>query len=357
MTPVRIGLLRLSDSAPMVLAAARGLFAAHGLDATLGVEPSWANIADKLAYGQLDAAVMLPPLALAARARLRGPETRVVVPMGLSTGGNTVVLAHDIAQEIAPDACDALGTGRRFAAWLARRAAPPRLAVVHDFSTHNLLLRYWLAASGADPDRAIETVIVPPAQVVEALAEGRIAGFCAGAPWGDVAAAGGAGAVLFGTSAIWAGHPEKCLAVSEDWIGRHPAALTKLLRAVLHAQRLCDDPAEAPALARLLEGGLLALPPGSTSAALPGGAGAERIRFHAGAAWCPFPAHAAWFAGQMRRWGWLGADLAARDLYRPDLLAPAARAEGLAWPALPAEQFCDGGQFDAGEEIGALVKA
>jgi ABC-type nitrate/sulfonate/bicarbonate transport system substrate-binding protein len=62
--PVRIGLLRLADSAPAVLAVQRGLFAELGLHVELSVEPSWANIADKLAYGLLDAASMLPPLAL-----------------------------------------------------------------------------------------------------------------------------------------------------------------------------------------------------------------------------------------------------------------------------------------------------
>ena len=64
--PVRFGLLRLADSAPAVVAVQRGLFRELGLQVELSVEPSWANIADKLAYGVLDAASMLPPLALAA---------------------------------------------------------------------------------------------------------------------------------------------------------------------------------------------------------------------------------------------------------------------------------------------------
>lgn len=331
--PIRIGVLRLTDSAPIVVAAERGLFTAQGLEVAVQVEPSWANIADKLTYGLLDAAVMLPPLALAAVLGLRGPVARLVVPMSLTQGGNAVVLANAAAAAVA--AGGVLG-------WLRGQPTRPRLAVVHAFSTHNLLLRYWLAASGVDPDRDIETVVVPPEDVVSALAAGRIAGFCAGAPWGDVAAARGAGQVLLGTSSIWPHHPEKCLAVGSAWAEAQPEALVHLLRAVLQAQILCDRPEEAPAIAALLarpDG--LGLPEAATLAGLPGGSGMEQIGFHAGAAWFPAQAHALWFLRQMQRWGWLSADAAleavARSVYRPDLLAPALAAEGILSPqALPA---------------------
>jgi ABC-type nitrate/sulfonate/bicarbonate transport system substrate-binding protein len=90
--------------------------------------------------------------------------------------------------------------------WLRsyRRAngRPPGFAVVHHFSTHNRLLRSWLAAAGAKSERHVETVVTPPEQVAAALADGRIEGFCAGAPWGDVAEADGAGRILLGSSAI-----------------------------------------------------------------------------------------------------------------------------------------------------------
>ena len=62
---VRIGVLRLVDSAPVIVARERHLFHNLGLHCVLSIEPSWANIARKMAYGLLDAAVMPPPLALA----------------------------------------------------------------------------------------------------------------------------------------------------------------------------------------------------------------------------------------------------------------------------------------------------
>ena len=328
-SPVRLGLLRLVDSAPPLLAASRGLFDRHGVAVEISIEPSWANLADKLSYGLLDAAVMLPPLALAAALGLRGPPARLIVPLGTSQGGNTIVLSAEAATAAGMEAGEALpppAAGALLLAWLRAQPSPPRFAVVHAYSTHNLLLRYWLAAIGGDPDRDIETVVVPPEDVVAALAAGGIAGFCAGAPWGGHAEVAGAGRVLLGTSSIWPLHPEKCLAMAEGFAQAAPSAVAALLGALLAAQALCDQPEEAPALAALLarpDG--LALPEAACRAVLAGGSARERIRFHAGAAWFPATAHARWFLGQMRRWGWVDAASAdlealARQVYRPDLL-------------------------------------
>ncbi|HVY17488.1 MAG TPA: CmpA/NrtA family ABC transporter substrate-binding protein [Rhodopila sp.] len=328
---VRLGLLRLVDSAPVMVAQARGLFAANGLDAAISIEPSWSNVADKLTYGLLDAAVMLPPLALAAAAGLRGSRARLVVPLSLSQGGNTITVNHAAAAALTRDA---EAPGRGLLEWLQTLPAKPRFAVVHRLSTHNLLLRYWLAAGGVDPDNDIETLVIPPENVVDALAEGAIIGFCAGAPWGSVAEERGVGQVLLGTSSIWPFHPEKCLCVSEAWADASPDRLHALLRAVLRAQVICDRPEEAPAIAELLaDPGGLNLPQAASRAALPGGTAREQIRFHEREAWFPARAHATWFLGQMRRWGWLPPeeDLAAltAQVYRPDLLAPAVAAERL----------------------------
>lgn len=331
MTPIRIGLLRLADSAPLVVAQEWGMFEQLGLEVQLSVEPSWANVADKLAYGLLDAAVLLPPLALALSFGLRGKPTPLLVPMGLSLGGNAVVLARDTAPGVTHPGGDALAAGQALVGWLRAQAEPPRLAVVHALSTHNLLLRHWLARAGGDPDRDLRTVVVPPEQVVEAMRSGRIAGFCAGAPWGDQAQRQGVGRVLLGTSSIWPAHPEKCLAVAASWASAHPQALHALLRGLLRAGVLCGDPQQAARVAALLAS-VLGLPEAATRQALPGGDGVERIRF-GDAAWLARPEDATWFARAMQRWGWLGlqADLAATVgvTYRPGLLASALSDEGL----------------------------
>jgi two-component system, oxyanion-binding sensor len=324
---IRIGMLRLTDSAPVMVAKSRGFFHDLDLDPILSIEQSWADIADKLAFGQLDAAVMLPPLVLASALGLRGPAAKLIVPMGLSQGGNTIVLGGDAIRDSA-----GLPPGARLLGWLAGQTGRPRIAVVHRFSTHNLLLRYWLALTGVDPDRDIETVVVPPEQVVATLASGRIAGFCAGAPWGSTAEMSGAGSVLLGTSDIWPFHPEKCLAVRQDWADSNPAATTRLLRALMRAQVVCDQPEAADeVVSTLADQTGLALPLEAARAALPGGAGHEQIHFHGAGAAFPAPPHAIWFLRQMRRWGWLTEETnltnVGREVYRPDLFALAARLE------------------------------
>ena len=368
MAAVRLGLLRLTDAAPVVLAQEAGLYAAEDLEIRLSVEASWANLADKLSYGLLDAAIMLPPLALAVSLGLRAAGTKLVVPLGISLNGNGVTLSTALADRI-PARLPALEAGQLLRGLLGGRA-PPRLAVVHARSTHHLLLRYWLAASGIDPEREVAISVIPPAEMVASLAAGKIDGFCAGAPWGVMAERAGLGRNILTSADVWRNHPEKCLAVRADWAEQQPDQLQRLLRALLQASRRCDEPAEVPALAALLaQERYIGVPADAIAASLSGGS----VFFAQAASW-PWRSHAAWFLGQMARWGELPSGLdreaAAQQIYRPDLLAEAARALGLAVPradhkpegghdtawqlaADPApipmapDPFCDGARFDA----------
>jgi NitT/TauT family transport system ATP-binding protein/nitrate/nitrite transport system substrate-binding protein len=307
MAHVRLGVLRLTDSAPAVLAEAKGLFAAEGLEVALQVEPSWANIVDKLCWGKLDAAIMLLPLALAVTAGLRGPPTRLIVPMGISQGGNAVVVNRAVAACL-PDPLPTASAAAVFGTWLRDQKVPPRIAVVHVFSTHNLLLRYWLHSAGIDPDRDLEIVVIPPERVVAELTAGRIAGFCAGAPWSDLAEATGSGRILIGSSQIRPHHAEKCLALAGPWAADSPGPAAALSHALSAAQCLCDRPEHVPELAALLTD-RLDLPAIAIQAALPGGGGIEQIAFARAAP--PDLAESRWFLREMQRWDWLetGCDL------------------------------------------------
>ncbi len=127
---LRLGVLRLTDAAPVIIAKELGFFAAEGIEAVLSVEPSWANIADKLAYGLLDGAVMLPPLAFAISLGLRGAAAGpLIVPLSLSLGGNTVTLSTELAGQPAADSAQTRRAGGSAGAGrAARRAARRRTA-------------------------------------------------------------------------------------------------------------------------------------------------------------------------------------------------------------------------------------
>ena len=222
---IRLGLLRLCDAAPVILAEHQHLFAEVGLNVELSIEPSWANIADKLAYGLLEGAVMLPPLALACAAGLRGRQVDLLMPMSLSANGNVFTLST---------ACQDVFQRQGMAALAAQKRL--RLAVVHGFSSHDLLLRHWLAAQGVAPERDVDITVLPPAEMVGSLAAGAIDGFCAGAPWGRVAERAGMGFTAVLSRDIWPGHPEKCLAMRADFCRTDPDGLTVLLKVLLQAQ-------------------------------------------------------------------------------------------------------------------------
>lgn len=371
---LRIGLLRLTDGAPVVAAHEFGFFADEGVETELTVEPSWANIADKLAFGFLDAAVIVPPLAFAVHLGVRSAAQPIFIPYAISAGGNTITLATALAQETWDRAnMDKISTVEALAACLRARNAA--LGVVHAYSTHNLLLRYWLATAGLEAGVDFKLTVVPPARAVEALTTGRIDGFCAGAPWGEVARRAGAGATIAASRDVWRCAPEKALAVTALWAEAQPEALAGALRALARASKFCDDPENAAYTAALMSRRkYVDVDPHAILAGLPGGARPnEGCIFFRGAATFPWRSHGLWILSQMRRWGLIDEGLDLRELaarvYRPDLyrfaLAPIGESiplhdwkrEGAhdeAWSleaapasiAMPADRFCDGAVFD-----------
>jgi ABC-type nitrate/sulfonate/bicarbonate transport system substrate-binding protein len=373
---LRIGFLRLTDSAPAIVAHEFGWFAEEGIDAELIAEPSWANIADKLAYGLLDAAIILPPLAFAVELGLRGASQPLLIPCNISLGGNTVTLSRDLAQRVRATAkARDLSTVQALAACLEGHSEPLPLGIVHAYSTHNLLLRYWLATAGLQAGRDVLLSVVPPARAVDALRSGQIAGFCAGAPWGEIAARSGAGETVATSDDIWRDAPEKAFAVRARWAQEHPEALMGAVRALVRAAQFCDAPENASYTGALLSRRrYLDVDSHAVLSSLPGGAIASRnvSRFWRHAATFPWRSHGLWFLNQMARWDLIGgmdtAALAARvyrsDIYRAavapmDVSVPRADAktEGAHqgnWEldAVPrpipmaADSFCDGQVFE-----------
>lgn len=345
---MRIGVLRLTDSAPAIIAQELGFFAEEGVPAVVSVEPSWGNIADKLAHGFLDAAVILPPLVFALTQGLRGAPCPLIVPQAVNLGGNAITVSRTLAEALSPlsttGAAGGLEYARRFAAWArAQTGGPVRLAVVHQFSSHNLLLRYWLAAGGIDPDRHIAFTYIPPSQMGEALAAGIIDGFCAGAPWGDRAVGAGHAVNLVSSHGVWRNGPEKVLAVRRAMAEKGGEVLLAAQRALLRAGQYCDDPDHADAIAAILaRPDYVGVPAQTILSALPGADGKDqvwqrpRLRFFAHAATMPWLSHAEWYLHQMQRWGLLSEQASitaiADAVYRPDLYRSAARSLGLSAP-------------------------
>lgn len=255
-TSLRIAYLPLTDSAVLAVAREKGFAEEEGIALDLVRTVSWATLRDRLIFGQVQAAHMLAPLAIAVTLGLSQQPAPLAAPYKLNVNGNMLVMAREFAQALEPDVLarlnDPLGTAHDFAAAIGLWKRKPVIGVVHRFSSHAVMLRYWLASAGVDPDRDVLLRVVPPSLTVEAMRAGEIDGFIAGEPWGSAAVdAGLAEAVAIGER-IWRRGVEKILAFRTPWLEENPQVVDALIRALVRSAAWCDDLANHEALAHLL---------------------------------------------------------------------------------------------------------
>ena len=358
---LRLGFVPLIDAAPLVVAKERGFFRRHGLDVTLVRQPSWANVRDNLAAGRLDAAQMLAPMPLAATLGIGARAVPMLTGLSLGLNGNAITVStelHRRMRELDPQAMQQQPVPARALRRVLdddRRAGRPPLvlAVVFPYSAHNYELRYWLATGGIDPEHEVQIRIVPPSAMVEALAEGRIDGYCVGEPWNAYAAHLGCGHTIVRSYQIWNNAPEKVLGVTREWAERHPRTHRALVRALIDVARWIDCPenrletvhviagesyVDAPV--EVIERALAASPRGATSPEAGTGAGT----FYRSAATFPWRSHAVWFVTQMLRWGQVEPPLDIARLveavYRTDVYRDAAAELGVPTPLI--DMKCEG---------------
>ncbi|MCB4823989.1 CmpA/NrtA family ABC transporter substrate-binding protein [Roseicella aerolata] len=304
---LRLGFVQLTDAAPLLVAEELGLFDAVGLRVALSAEGAWAAIRDKLAFGALDAAQLLGPMPIALAAGLDGVGAQVTVGAGLGANGNTLTLSRPLAAEIGrfPRPLPA----QAFAAVARRRASqgrPVTLAIVFPYSSHNYLLRWWLASAGLDPDRDLRLVVVPPPLCAQRLADGAIDGFCAGEPWGSHAVELGLGTIALSSGDIWPNHPEKVLAFAAGYALQDPESAIACTAAVIAATRWLDEPENRAEAVHILQRRLFpALGAAEIAAAFEGTAEGmlQAAPLYFRTATLPRRDQAAWWLRQMRRWG------------------------------------------------------
>lgn len=240
---LRVGFMPLVDCALVVLAKDEGFAEAEGLNLELVREVSWSNLRDKLNVRLFDAAHMLGPAAIAATLGIGGVKAPMAVPIALNRDGAAITLSLRRFEELSRladgDLADTAVSARALAAMVARRKAsglpPLTFAAVFGFSMHIYLLCEWLEKGGLKLGEDIRFEVVPPPQTVEALASGRVDGFCAGAPWNSAAVAAGVGAMVHASVDLRRNCHDKVLAWRADDVERRLAAVSKLGTALLKA--------------------------------------------------------------------------------------------------------------------------
>ncbi|MGL4620913.1 nitrate ABC transporter ATP-binding protein [Chroococcidiopsis sp.] len=245
---LEIGFVPLTACAPLAIAQEKGFFAKHGLDeVTLVRETSWRGIVDGIAAGYLDAAQM--PSGMPMWLTLGGHENKpipTVTSLTMTRNGNAITLSKRFYDQGVYNLTD-------FKQHLLRtRDQRHTMGVVHPSSMHSVLLRYWLAAGGIDPDLDVDVHTIPPAQMVADLKAGSIDGFCVGEPWNYRAAEEGIGFTAATDLEIWLGHPGKVLGVREEWAAAYPNTHIALVKALLEACYYCSLPENAEEIRQIL---------------------------------------------------------------------------------------------------------
>jgi nitrate/nitrite transport system substrate-binding protein len=369
---IKLGFIALTDAAPLIIAKEKGIFEKYGMpDVEVLKQASWGATRDNLVLGGeangIDGAHILTPMPYLISAG-KVTQNNIPVPMSIIARLNLDSQGISVASEYA-DTGVQLDASKLKEAFAAKKAAGNEIKVAMTFpgGTHDLWLRYWLAAGGIDPDKDVSTIVVPPPQMVANMKVGNMDAFCVGEPWNEQLVNQGIGFTACTTGELWKGHPEKALGLRSDWIEKHPNATKALMMAVMEAQIWADSMDNKEEMSAILgKRQWFNVPPKDVAGRLKGtinyGNGrllentGLQMKFWRDHASYPFKSHDAWFLTENIRWGMFSPDTDIKALVdqvnREDIWRAAAKDLGVAAADIPAsssrgaETFFDGKVFD-----------
>lgn len=227
--PLRIGYLPITDAAPLLVAHGRGLFEAEGLQVEKPrLFRSWAQIIEAFVAGQVDLIHLLTPAALWVRYGSKFPAK--IVAWNHVNGS---------ALTVAPSIKSLAELGGR------------TVAVPFWYSIHNILLQQMLRKQGLGvvtrPRNAelkaneVNLIILPPAEMVSALAAKSIAGFIVAEPFNAAAEIAGVGRVLRFSGDVWKNHACCVSFMQERDLQERPEWSQRVVNALVKAQLWTRD--------------------------------------------------------------------------------------------------------------------
>ncbi|MBW4506812.1 MAG: ABC transporter substrate-binding protein [Scytonematopsis contorta HA4267-MV1] len=365
-TKVKLGFIPLTDSAPLIIAKEKGLFAKYGMgEVELVKQKSWAVTRDNLKIGSggggIDGAHILSPMPYLLTVKDKVP---MYILARLNTNGQGISVADKYKElKLTADSKSLKDVASK------AKAANKGLKVGMTFpgGTHDLWVRYWLAAGGINPDSDLALEAVPPPQMVANMKVGTVDAFCVGEPWNAQLVTQKLGYTAIATGELWKDHPEKAFTMRKDWVDKNPNAAQALVMAIQEAQQWCDKAENKEemckicadrkyfnvAVADILDRaqGNIEYGDGRKVSDAP-----FRMKFWADNASYPYKSHDTWFLTEEIRWGYLPADTKVKELVdqvnKEDIWKAAAKALGVADAEIPTstsrgvETFFDGVKFD-----------
>ena len=359
---LRFGIIALTDCSPIVMAHELGYFKQFGIESVISKEASWAVIRDKLSIGDNQATHMLIGMPLASTMGLAGsPVKPMIIPWLLNRNGQAITLNNNLKQAGVKTPKDLKPVVDK-----AKAAGDPlTFAMTFPPGTHAMWTRYWLASGGIHPDKDINLITIPPAQMVANMKVGKMDGFCVGEPWNNRAIADGIGFTAITTQHMWRDHPEKVCAFTEEFALKNPKTVKAVLKA-LHLASVHLDNLEnrAKAAEVVSRAAYINCPPELILQRLLGqydyGDGRKEqdkyyMIFSNRDCNCPQRAFAVWWLTQFRRWGMVkdAPDYqgVANKVMRPDIYLDAMKEIGVTPKVVEVQKFAlfDGVPFDAKE--------
>ncbi len=375
-----LGYIALMDASALVIAKEKGLFAKHGMpDVDVQKQASWGATRDNVVLGSdkngIDGAHILTPMPYLISAG-KVTQNSVPTPMYILARLNLDAQAISVANEYKDLKVTADASPFK-AAFAAKKAANKEVKVAMTFpgGTHDLWIRYWLAAGGIDPDKDVSTIVVPPPQMVANMKVGNMDAFCVGEPWNEQLVNQNIGFTACTTGEIWSKHPEKAFGLRAEWVDKNPKAALALLMAVMEAQQWCDKPENKQEMSEIVGKRQWFNVPvadivGRAKGDINYGNGRvekgtkQFMKFWQDHASYPFKSHDTWFVTEDIRWGKFEPTTDIKGLVdkvnREDLWREAAKALAVPASDIPTstsrgkETFFDGKVFDPAETTAYL---
>lgn len=380
-TKAVLGFIALTDAAPLFVAKEKGIFAKYGMpDVEVAKQASWGATRDNLVLGGeasgIDGAHILTPmpyLISAGKVTQNNQPTPMYILARLNLNGQCISVAKEYADlKVGVDTT-------QFKTGLEKKKASGKsikAAMTFPGGTHDLWIRYWLAAGGIDPDKDIETIVVPPAQMVANMKVGTMDCFCVCEPWNLQLIHQDIGYTAITTGELWDKHPEKSFGMRASFVDKYPRASKALLMAVMEAQMWCEKMENREETAAICAKRQWINVPvkdvtdrflGKFDYGLPGKVVEKSphiMRYWADHASYPFQSHDLWFMTEDMRWGKFETSYDAKALIkkvnREDLWRDAAKTLGVAASDIPTstsrgkETMFDGKVFDPEDPMAYL---
>ena len=300
---LQIGFVPITCATPLIMSAPLKFYEREGLNVSLQRTAGWALVRDKMINKEYDASHMLSPMPLSISLGLGSVAAGLNVATVQNINGQAITLHQKFKDRRDPKA------------WKGMRFAIP-----FEYSIHNLLLRYYVAEAGLDPDKDIQIRVTPPAEMVANLRAGNIDGFLGPEPFNQRAVYDGVGFIHLLTKELWDGHPCCAFGVSDDFIKQNPNTFSALYRAILNAHAMARDPKHRSLIANAIAPTQYLNQPFEVLEQVLSGTFADglgnirkepnRVDFD------PFPSGtmAVWILSQLKRWGYVKGDVSYRKV-------------------------------------------